>query len=344
VGKLFFTMPEGDAVCSAAAVNTPQRNVIITAAHCAHSGDGSCGLLGCTAGQYFTNFLFVPRYANGSGPDGKWVGARAVTHSQWISSEDMGYDQALIEMHPNAGRRLVDVVGGNGLAWGYPPREADVAVWGWPAEPPYDGERVHVCTGSTDSFEGSADAGIACPMTGGSSGGPWFLAMVNRNVGFIWAVTSRRTVLGPRVLIARPLSAEIRRLISVVNARPVAPRSTAPRTAARPGKVRIRAVRRHVGRGQTIQLRVRTKAGARVVLQVRKSRRGKWKRVTVGRTNSARTVEFRLHARKAGLRWYRARTKRGISRPVRLRVHRCPFPLDRSPAVVQATGCSSPLR
>ncbi|THJ00970.1 hypothetical protein E7Z54_11405, partial [Nocardioides sp.] len=226
-GKLFFTTPQGDAVCSAAAVNTAQRDVIITAAHCAHTGPGFL----LTPPSYYTNFLFVPRYSNGSAPDGQWVGIRAITHRQWIEDEDLAYDQALIEVAPRGGAKLVDVVGGNGLAWNYPARESDVSVWGWPAEAPYTGETAHRCTGSTSSFSGTADAKIACPMTGGASGGPWFLSMIGPHVGFIWAVTSRRTVTGEKYLIARPLTSAIQTLLAA------AARASGP-VAARPASAR----------------------------------------------------------------------------------------------------------
>jgi V8-like Glu-specific endopeptidase len=264
-GKLFFTTPQGDAVCSAAAVHTPQRDVIITAAHCAHTGPG--GLL--RPSRYFTNFLFVPRYTDGSAPDGRWVGVRAVTHRQWIEDENLAFDQALIEVAPRAGRNLVDVVGGNGLAWNYPARQAEVRVWGWPAEAPYNGETAQRCFGPTASFSGTRDAQIACPMTGGASGGPWFLSMINPNVGFIWAVTSRRTITGPKLLIARPLTSSITTLLSAAAraSSPAVVRPASSRIAARP-RIVLRAIPSTVGRGQLLRLRVRTTPGTRVVFRV----------------------------------------------------------------------------
>ncbi len=357
-GKLFFTTPGGDAVCSAAAVNTAQKNVIITAAHCAHTGPG--GLL--SPSRYFTNFLFVPRYRNGSAPDGRWVGARAVTHSQWVRNGDLAYDQALIEVLPRNGRRLVDVVGGNGLAWNHPPRQTDVRVWGWPAESPYSGEYAHRCAGSTSSFAGSGDAKIACAMNGGASGGPWYLGMLYRDVGFIWAITSRRTTSGTKYLIAYPLTGAIRNLLAATRdssalaatpapARPAmahttgsAPAPTSGRLAARAGGIRFRAVRRHEGRGQVVRLRARTTRDTRIVLRVKLSRRASWQVVDVKRTNSDGIVEFRHRPRRAGLRWYHVRTQRASSDPVRVRVHWCPLPYQRSRAVVDAIDCTNPAR
>lgn len=359
-GKLFFTTPDGDAVCSASAVNTAGRDVIITAAHCAHGGAPKpCGLLGLDTcpGEYFTNFLFVPRYANGTGPDGEWVGVRAVTHQQWIDREDLAFDQALIQVAPNAGRRLVDVVGGNGLAWNHPARQDSVRVWGWPAQFPYDGETVERCTGSTSSFDGTADAQIECPLTGGASGGPWFLSMLNSDVGFIWAVTSRRTVVGTPYLIARPLTRAITTLVAAIRAgRPVPATNagfaeqpaavTHPAAARTSSRVRLglRAIPTRVGRGQLLQLQVRTaRPGVKVRVAVRYRRDGRWRRVAVFRTGGNGVAVLRHQSVRPGKRWYRARTNTRTTDPVRMRVARCPLPLDRSAGVVEATDCSDPL-
>lgn len=343
VGKLFFTTPQGNAVCSAAAVNTAEKNVIITAAHCAHSGKPKpCGLLGTQIcpGQYYTNFLFVPRYANGSAPDGQWAGTRAITHQQWIDSENLEFDQALIEVAPRSGVHLVSVVGGNGVAWNYPATESDIRVWGWPAEGAYNGETVQRCAGNTTPFESSGDAKIPCPLTGGASGGPWFISMANANVGFIWAVTSRRTITGTPYLIAHPLGRSILTLLSVARASRVAPRTT-DRLASRTS-ISLRAVPQRVGLGQLVRLRSRTSASTRVVLGVRYSAHGAWHRVEVKRTGRDGIVEFQQKPARVGLRWYRVRTATATA-TVRVRVYPCPLPVDRTAAVVDATGCTAPV-
>ena len=54
-GKLFFTTPTGDAVCSASVL---RLRIVVTAGHCVHSGSGG------TAG-FYTNFLFIPAYHDG---------------------------------------------------------------------------------------------------------------------------------------------------------------------------------------------------------------------------------------------------------------------------------------
>lgn len=338
-GKLFFTSGRNDYVCSAAAVNTAEKNVVITAAHCVHGRPDPCPLLQPCVAAYFTNFLFVPRYANGSAPDGRWVGTRAITHQQWVAGEDEEYDQALIEVAPRNGRNLVRVVGGNGLAWNYPVREEDIRVWGWPQEAPYDGETVRRCTGNTSAFDGSGDAKISCPMTGGASGGPWFISMVNSDVGHIWAVTSRRTLDGPAYLIAHPLGSSIRTLLNNAHTHRAVARTTT-RALSR-AQITLRAVPQHVGRGQLLRLRSRTSANTRVVLEVRLRSGGAWLRVTARRTDGAGVVEFRQRPGRVGLRWYRVRTATARE-TVRVRVHPCPLPAVRTAAVLDATACTQP--
>ncbi len=41
---------------------------------------------------------------------------------------------------------------------------------------PYDGSKLIYCSGRVfNEFLGTGDIGMTCNMTGGSSGGPWFL-------------------------------------------------------------------------------------------------------------------------------------------------------------------------
>lgn len=352
-GKLFFRTPDGDAVCSAASVNTAQRDVIITAAHCAHTGPRNpCGLFS-NCPQYFSRFLFVPRYTNGRAPYGSWVGTRAIAHREWVTSENLDRDQALIEVAPRNGRLLVDVVGGNGLAWNFPPRESDVSVWGWPAESPYDGETVKRCVGNTAPRDSSGDAFIRCPLTGGASGGPWFIGRTSSSVGFIWAVTSRRTTVGTPYLLAHPIDSSIRRLLSNARVYGRSPDATMPvlsnpanlasyqRTSGS-SRLSLTASRSSIGGGQRALLRARSSANTSLLLDVRFSRTGPWSRVTSGRTGSTGVVDFRVRVVSVGQRWYRVRSATARTSGVRIRVYPCPLPSDRTPSAVDATACTNP--
>lgn len=110
-GKLFFSDGASDFVCSGAAVNTPERNVVLTAGHCVNSG-ATRGLLGCRPGRYFTRFLFVPGYVAGARPYGAWAGVTALAQPDWVNQcGNFSHDQAVLTVAPLGGRQLVDVVG-----------------------------------------------------------------------------------------------------------------------------------------------------------------------------------------------------------------------------------------
>jgi V8-like Glu-specific endopeptidase len=214
-GKLFFNVGGADAVCTAAAILTKHRNQVITAGHCVHTGP-NVGLL--EQPHFYDHFLFVPRYRKGRAPYGRWVGNNAWAFNGWIENESFRYDQAIISFKRRNGKRLVNAVGGNEVVWGKQRRQRGVRIWGWPAEAPYDGETAKRCDGRTTRFEGTGDAAMhQCDLTGGASGGPWFLRRGRTaNTGRIWAVTSRRLLARP-VLLAHPIPREIRRMIRVAN-------------------------------------------------------------------------------------------------------------------------------
>lgn len=215
VGKLFFSDGPSDFVCSASAIKTRRSVHAITAGHCVHTGP-NVGLL--ESPRFYTNFVFVPRYHRGRAPDGRWVGRNAWAFNGWVNNESYKYDQAIIAFQRLRGRKLEKVVGGNEVVWGKPQRRHGVRIWGWPAQPPYDGETARRCDGNTVRFEDTDDAAMRnCPLNGGASGGPWYLPNgLKANSGRIWAVTSRRLLERP-VLLAHPLPREIRRMIRVAN-------------------------------------------------------------------------------------------------------------------------------
>jgi V8-like Glu-specific endopeptidase len=166
VGKVFFRNPQDgrDYVCSASALNSNSRKLVITAGHCIHGGRG---------GTWMQNWVFVPLYNYGSRPRGTFAAKYFTTFAGWVNDSNFDRDVAFVTMWENErGQRVVDAVGGNGLAWNYP-REQYMTIFGYPAAPPYDGGWQQVCTGTTVNGGGYTIA-LRCGFTGGSSGGPWF--------------------------------------------------------------------------------------------------------------------------------------------------------------------------
>jgi V8-like Glu-specific endopeptidase len=178
VGRAFFHNPVNgyDYSCSASALNSGSKELVLTAGHCVHGGAG---------GTWMSNWVFVPLYNYGSQPYGQWSAKYFTTFNSWMSSSDLSRDVGMVTVYPNGSGALVNVVGGNGLAWNwgfYNP----VTILGYPAEYPYDGGWQQACQGTTTRFGSEYDVALQCGFTGGSSGGPWLLQYDN-NTGLGYA-------------------------------------------------------------------------------------------------------------------------------------------------------------
>lgn len=197
-GKVFFSYKGKDYVCSGATINGPTKDVVSTAGHCVHGGKGE---------GWHTNIAFAPGYYNGVSHNGLWHWKSAHTLRGWIDSSDFSRDQAFFTVHPRDGRTLVDTVGGNGFYYNYGHDQTGVRIWGWPAEPPYQGHIPYYCDGNTRKRNWlSSDMVMPCDMTGGASGGPWLKSQIDANLGYVFGVTSRRTTSGEKLLISTPFN------------------------------------------------------------------------------------------------------------------------------------------
>jgi V8-like Glu-specific endopeptidase len=162
-GRVFFTYAGRRASCSGNAVTSGNKSVVMTAGHCVK-----------LAGAWHTNWVFVPAYNNGNAPYGTWTAKATFSTPQWVASEDINYDVGAAVVSPLNGRSLTDVVGGQGIAFNQA-RVQSMYAFGWPAASPYDGTKMIYCSGPTFNALISDGIGLTCDMTGGASGGPWFL-------------------------------------------------------------------------------------------------------------------------------------------------------------------------
>ncbi|HGH7177620.1 TPA: serine protease [Bacillus wiedmannii] len=195
-GKVFYSYGGDDYVCSASAINNDYKNLVITAGHCVHGGKGE---------GWHSNIAFVPAYYNGSAPYGIWIWNETRTFTTWINDSNFNQDQAFFTVYPKNGKKLINTVGGNGLSTGYGPNQPNVRIFGWPAERPYDGQVAYYCDGATKSAGWfSSDATMNCGMNGGASGGPWLRQIIDEDLGYVYAVTSRRSTSGTPALFATP--------------------------------------------------------------------------------------------------------------------------------------------
>lgn len=104
VGALFSHDIKGDHFCTASAVDSPGRNLIITAAHCVHSGAG---------GGYVSDLVFVPGYRHGNAPYGIWKVKAEFVDDRWASDSDPDLDFGFAVVEPHDGKNIEDVLGSN---------------------------------------------------------------------------------------------------------------------------------------------------------------------------------------------------------------------------------------
>ncbi|HYH54030.1 MAG TPA: hypothetical protein VD761_07860 [Solirubrobacterales bacterium] len=162
--------------CSGTAVRSGNESVVITAAHCLHSGG--------RRGRWFLDEgVFVPGYRYGQRPFGvfpiRWID----TTRQWRSSGSRNFDVGAMVVGANQrGQLLTEAVGGAGIAWNLKANQT-FDVHGYPAGEPFDGETQRLCDGvpflghDASSFleAGPLNLAVTCGLTGGASGGGWMI-------------------------------------------------------------------------------------------------------------------------------------------------------------------------
>ncbi|WP_445280695.1 trypsin-like serine peptidase [Streptomyces sp. DSM 118148] len=146
----------GGHFCTASVVHSPQRDLIVTAAHCVAGADGG-------------DLVFVPGYRDGRAPYGVWRVGRPYVPYGWVNGQDEDSDVALAHLDALDGRRVEDVVGANRFRAGAATGATAVTVTGYPdsLETPVS------CTNRPDR-RGPAQQRIDCPdFPSGTSGSPW---------------------------------------------------------------------------------------------------------------------------------------------------------------------------
>ncbi|WP_327044547.1 hypothetical protein OG320_22675 [Microbispora sp. NBC_01189] len=194
-GRVFLTMNGVDFVCSASAVRSANRDVVVTAGHCVKDGSGA----------WAENWTFVPGYDQGRQPYGVFPARRMFVAGPWSRSGNDDYDVGMVAVDDQDGRHLTDVVGGQPLGFDTPQGRRTYG-FGFPADPPYDGERLLYCAGMPhgDPQGQTRDQGLRCDLTAGASGGPWLSGFdPGSGRGTLTSVSSfkysndQRTMYGP---------------------------------------------------------------------------------------------------------------------------------------------------
>ncbi|MEX1171422.1 MAG: hypothetical protein WEG56_02300 [Chloroflexota bacterium] len=193
-GKVLFTMGGSQYVCSAAVVadTRTSNSLVVTAAHCAYDE---------VAKQHASNWMFVPdfdaspTFTCGSTKYGCWTAVGLVVHNGYATAGGFN-TQATVHDYAVAivagggktttSTQQLDSTVGGAFAIGYPAASTGdrIYAFGYPAAGKYKGKDLVYCAGNTfnDTNNSNLTWGIACNMTGGSSGGPW-LASFTESTG-----------------------------------------------------------------------------------------------------------------------------------------------------------------
>lgn len=159
IGTVFEKDDRGAHFCTASVVQSPGRNMLITAAHCAFDAD---------AGKPVDDLVFAPGYRNGDEPTGLWRVNKVVVDGRWAKSQDEDLDVAFLTVDPKDGKNIQDVLGGNslGIDRGF---NNEVKITGYPTSR----DTPISCQNRTTKYS-DAQLRIQCTdFEGGTSGSPW---------------------------------------------------------------------------------------------------------------------------------------------------------------------------
>jgi V8-like Glu-specific endopeptidase len=165
-GKLFFSIDGAPYLCSASVI---QHRIVATAGHCVHSG---------TARGFYSNWVFVPAYRDGTAPLLAWNWRAATVTGTWASGGGTvpnAADYAMIEFGDqavgNTTRALGDLTGW--LGWQTLSLAANhTSKLGYPCNLDRC-EKMQII--SSGAFRSVAPNNVeyGSDAAGGSSGGPW---------------------------------------------------------------------------------------------------------------------------------------------------------------------------
>jgi V8-like Glu-specific endopeptidase len=176
-GRLFVRQGRARGFCSATAINSASRALVLTAGHCVNSGP--LGFGGNSAWSRF--LLFVPAYTNGTAPFGAFVAHRKSVFAlkQWVRFGNPNFDVGAVLVAPNAeGVNVADAVGGGATIAADLTRKQTFQTFGYPGESramqgctsPYVGDDA-----LTYRIPGPPTVAIRCHWAPGASGGGWLI-------------------------------------------------------------------------------------------------------------------------------------------------------------------------
>jgi hypothetical protein len=174
-GRLYVRQEGEEGFCSATAIDSPTRRLVLTAGHCVNSGpkDGK-------PGAWSTYLEFVPGFNLGTAPFGTFVlSGKPRALPGWTKDGNPDYDLGAFLTEPDAeGVALADAVGGGATIVTDQGRHQRFQTFGYPGGT----ERMRTCVSGfagsdpvTATLPGPSTLGVRCNWTPGASGGGWLL-------------------------------------------------------------------------------------------------------------------------------------------------------------------------
>jgi V8-like Glu-specific endopeptidase len=168
-----------------------------TAGHCVTDGPGHDA----------TAFTFVPAYDGAATstalrePYGRWTYTDVYSTEGWRNSGNFTYDLGAVRVQraDAPGSTLAATVGTRPVAFNYSAEAQQFRSHGYPAAGRFNGQRMFACDSPLKYRDGGAadPMGIACDMTGGSSGGGWIAGGAVASVNSYTYGSLKNVMFGP---------------------------------------------------------------------------------------------------------------------------------------------------
>jgi hypothetical protein len=176
-GRVFLRRGGLAGFCSGTAIDSPTRQLVLTAGHCLNSGRE-----GGKPSVWSRDLEFVPGYKGGAAPLGIFVARRGHLRAprQWTGHGNPDFDLGAFLTRPDsAGVNLADAVGGGAAIATDLSRHQKFQSFGYPGKSRF----MKTCASGyigddlfSSPLPGPPTLGIHCHWPPGSSGGGWLIA------------------------------------------------------------------------------------------------------------------------------------------------------------------------
>jgi len=186
-GRILFSDASGDWICSGSILSdgstTDAYSLVLSAGHCAYDGSGGWAF----NWMFMPDFDAAPTYTCANTKYGCWTASALVLSKAFVDgggfgNDTVGYDWSIGVVGPGglSGSAKLDALGSYQLKTTNNQIGDTAWPFGYPAAGKYHGTDLTYCKGTTSADPyGAPTWGVACDMTGGSSGGPWLVGTTN---------------------------------------------------------------------------------------------------------------------------------------------------------------------